>query len=651
MDEFDLFRAFRQEDARPNPVAREAARQNLMQQMASDARRIKPQTGAARFAATPDSDTDAPCRQSQRHDGAFRRGAIASQRFFCWLAGANHPQAPPPATQDVAERAAPAQRTHLAAHMVSDVEQRLRREPTLQVSPEDVSRRSVRRLALYLPFGSNEPSVQSLICELVLGAAHQNGGTLASAAECRAICEMHWGLQLELDEIRGAMGLLMDRQKLVEETACFRLSESSLHELASRVRSATEVEAVAFLEWEGNVRRIAPALGELSLAELREDLTAWLYRLILEHGVEAALLIRPPEEERFRRSYAKLQTVRFDFLPPRDASIMAVRQDALRLFIDDMTPIQRHYFQSLLATAYCMSSFTLDSSTVSVIRQLTGNQRLYLDTNIVYSLLKLHGSKAYLSTQRTLALSRDLGYQLCVTPWTVAEMKESMHTSRLLAEHRQHADGMLDVMNADNTVVFSRAYRHMQRETGITFDDFLALYEEIELLLGLEGIKTVATGCQSVEQDRSTVDEQVTLLRRRVGSERPRARLEREAKHRLLIEQLRGGRGRKPSNAGYLMLTNDHVLVRHAEASREQPSEAPFAVAFDRWAEGVRALSPRTLDYEKTVEMMLDAPYIRTSGLVSHDDVIRAMARIDLQERYPATIAARMLLDTALTSS
>lgn len=489
--------------------------------------------------------------------------------------------------------------------------------------------------------------------QVVLAAAHEGGGRILSCAQCQECCQQRWGLELERHEVSAAIGELVHDRKLLHDGTCYVLTAASGRELAERVRVSKEIEATAFGEWEQTVRRKNPSLGGEHVAQLREDLAAWIQRIVVERGIEAAVLLYP-EQERFRHRLEEIKAMGFELLPKRSRSVMFARPSALRAFIDFMTPMQRRYFDNLMTTAYLMSVFTLDPSALDAMRKVTNGHVRYLDTNVIYAMLKLNGPEEYLRTRRTLVLTRRLGYQTCVTPWTLAEMRKSVRSARLrlarrpspqaLAELTRHAPG-------DDDRVFASAYRRWHRETGISFDDFFALHEQVMPLLESEGIEVVSTGCPAIDARGAELDAEIAALERvRQGPEKPRPLQEHDVKHRLLVDALRGEHEPQHlSEAGHLLLTNDHALIRYAEASCRRPEEIPFAVSLTQWAEIVRSLAPRTSDYDRTMTEILDTPALRPRGIVSQAEIVDAVARINVYEGYSDTLSARVLLDAALS--
>ena len=510
-------------------------------------------------------------------------------------------------------------------------------------------RRSLRRLALYSPFNP-DARIETVCRELVLAAVHENDARIASCIECQQIIHNLWGLELELTEISAAARRLVKQGKLIEEHGHRHLSDECSNSLAKRVRTSNEVETTAFEEWEQLVRRRFRSLGTLQLAQLREDLASWIQHIISEYGVEAGILLSP-QRSRHAQYLDEVNALGDGVLPKRSADVMMVRAEALGLFFDEKTPMRERFFDNLLATAYLMSVFTLDPTALGGVRQLTNGQRLYLDTNLVYSLLRLNGPERYRATQRVLNLSFHLGYQVCVTPWTATEMQESVRLTRLrLARAGPSPQNLANLAQHDDDEKFIRAFRQLHRESGLSLEDFLALHENIDLLLNAEGVEVVDEGCEAVDAAADRFDELIGTLERERGDgpEKPRALQEHDVKLRLLVQLLRGDKRRRFSNVGYLVLSNDHVLCRFAEQHLDRSWEVPFAVSLSKWAHITRSLTPRTMDYDQTLADIHETPSVRPSGLISQADIVEAQNRINAHEKYPEPITMRMLLDKAL---
>lgn len=456
---------------------------------------------------------------------------------------------------------------------------------------------------------------------------------------------------MEIDELRTVVGKLVAAGKLEKNGAQYQLTSSASKELTESVRESSATEAEAFADWEIGVEDLVPGLSGERIGELRDDLHAWLQHLLTRFGVEAALVLYP-EEERARRFLGELEEISLDFLPNRDQAVEAVRPKALYSFIHSPTPAQRIYLANLLTTGYLVAVFTLDPKAQEAVQSLTKGQRVYLDTNLVYAILNLSGPRAYLSVRRVLQMTQELGYEVCVTPWTVAEMKYSVRRAReKLARTTLPPRALAEIAaEASGDETFITAYWRKYKETGVSSDDFLDLHEHIEPLLEERGIEVCKEACLAVDRDEDGLAHQVGLLEMVPGGrDKPRPVQEHDAKHRQLVERLRGEGNRRFSNAGYWFLTRDRVLVPYAAIGRERPDDLAFAVSLTAWAHVVRSLCPRTEDYEQTLVDLLDTPSVRPRGMVSYATVAEVLGRIEmLVEDSTEEVATRMMLDGAV---
>lgn len=512
-------------------------------------------------------------------------------------------------------------------------------------------KRSVARIAQFQPFGSGEIRVEFSRRAFVLAAAYENGGHLTSLAACRDVCDGLWSLELDIDEIRDVVESLVKRGDLEEDESGYRLTEKTAGELGDRVQVSTEAEAQAFSDWELAVAALDATLTAEQIEDLKKDLEKWLQEIVTKHGVEAALLLYP-EHDRAQELIGSVQSQGFDFLPAREDCIEQVRPKALFAFIHKATPAQRTYLANLFTTSYMMAVFTLDPEASEAVQALTRGQRVYLDTNVIYAILNLSGPRAFLSARRVLELTRKLGYEICVTPWTVAEMRKSVKLAReKLSKTTLPPRALAEIAaEASGDETFVTAYWRKFKETGVTPNDFLDFHDQIEGLLDQAGIMVENEACLAVDRDADGLAAQMGLLESVPGgASKSRGIKEHDAKHRMLVERLRGEGHRRFSNAGYWFITRDSVLIPYASEGRSNSDALPFAVSFPSWAQIVRSLSPRTEDYEQTLVDLLDTPSVRPRGMVSYETVAEVLGRIDmLAEDSSEEIATRMLLDGAV---
>jgi hypothetical protein len=511
-------------------------------------------------------------------------------------------------------------------------------------------KQQVGRLAQYRPFGhTGELTVELVRRQLVSAAAFETGPGFGALDEIQAACARLWGLDLEMDELRSVVGSLERAGKLTKAAGSLVLTDAARAELGAVVESSERTETKALAEWEARARIVASELSPEDISLLGEDLLEWLQRIIVHYGAEAALILYP-EEERAHRFFDEVQELGFDFLPKRDAALMVARPTLLYLFIRNPTQAQRGFIANLMTTAYMAAVFTLDPSAQRLVQEVTRGQRVYLDTNVLYSVLNLNGPRAYLSVKRVLDMTRDLDVGLAVTPWTITEMKESVRhcrdeLARTSLPPRALADIAADTAGEGS---FITAYWRKYKETGVTPKDFCDLHEQIEGLIEKLGIVICDDGCFEIERRFDPISEQMSLIDHVRGSDSKSDRVkEHDVRHRLLVEKLRGSNDRRFSDAGYWFLTRDGGLIPYGLAGRA-PNALPFAVSLTAWAQIVRGLTARTDDFDKTLVDLLDTPSLRPRGVINPQTIAEVLGRIDLLvSDSTEAVAARVMLDSA----
>jgi hypothetical protein len=486
--------------------------------------------------------------------------------------------------------------------------------------------------------------------DLIVAAAVEGGGEISSLGHCRDACQTLWGLDVEIDELRSAVRVLADDGVLHPRNGGYVLADGVHAEIGLTLETSEKVEQQAVDEWERALRSLQPSLTDEELSLLRDDLQLWLRQVILRHGIEAALVLYP-ENTRGQEMMGELERMGFDFLPARPKKIEILREQAFFTFIRQPTETQRLFLANLMNTAYFLAVLSLDPEAKELVRDVARGQRVYLDTNVVYRLLNLQTPRAFLSTQRLLSLTKDLGYTLAVTPWTITELRFSLERARAYLKSKPIPPGELAALAASATTDenFITAYWRRIRSKPVSIDDFFDFYNEIEEHISQHGVEVIADGCIAVERDQAAIDEQLGIIDSIPGPRfKPDPVKEHDIKHRLLIERLRGESSRRFANAGFWFLTADSSLPRYDYVARGGGPTLPFCVTTGAWLQVTRSFVPRTEDYDQTLTDLLASPYVRYRGRISYDTVQEVVSRIDLFSGATPDLAAKLLYNTAL---
>lgn len=509
----------------------------------------------------------------------------------------------------------------------------------------------VSRLAQYRPFAHEGRDLQAALRDLALGAAAEAGGGFANLSECQAAIETLFDLEIEVDELREAI------EQLIAEGACeragggFELSNEQHEQLERQAAASRATEEGAFHDWEASVRAIHPELSDEDFATLREDLDTWLQHVISRHGVEAALILYP-ENPRAHELYRHLDELGLAFLPvERSSAVKRIRERAIQLFVHQPTPEQRTYLSNLLNVGYFLTVLSLDPSASQLVQERVQGHRVYLDTNVLYRALGLSKVREVLSARRVLDLTKQLGFELAITPWTLNELKESLRRAEQSVKNRALPPRELAHLMAEATSQegFITAYWRQYKDKGITPQDFFEFYSALETLLDQDGIKVTEEGVLAIDRHEEAIERELPLLERVLVSDKAEPVLRHDVKHRLLIERLRGASNLTFANARYWFLTQDSALPRYAELrSNGDQGGVPFCSSTSAWTQVMRSLVPRTEDLDQALVDLLASPYMRYRGGVSPQVVQEVVARIDQFEGVSLDLASEVLLNGAL---
>ena len=509
--------------------------------------------------------------------------------------------------------------------------------------------KTIRALSQYRPFEGRGQSARDAQEDLVVAAMAEADGSVATVAECTNHVQTLFGLHLEEVAVAAALGRLVKQSTVKKLTSGgYALTDEEFTRLKNLAVESQETAETALSEWRAMLADRWP-LTSRELDTLEESLTTYLKTAIRRHGVEASLLLYPESEEALR-VYQELDAEGFDFLPDVDPALKEVREFALSHFLRHPTAAQRDYLAENLNTAYFLTVLSIDPAGARLVAEITSGQRVYLDTNFVYRLLGIQGPRYVKPAEAILRVTREAGYDCCVTPWTISEFKESLKHSRSFLEKypippSEYAAIAAEATSDDN---FVTAYWRRVRSGPLRVSDFVEKYEEVEILLADRDIRVEGEGCKAVEQMKDAIREDASILENAAhGRDRHPALIEHDVKHRLLVRRLRSDGTKNFSNAGYWFLTHDPVLPRYDHIATAGTRDLAFCVSAGAWFQIVDAFCPKTGDPEQSLADMLASPYIRYRRTLSQQAALSIVARVHEYADGSPQLAARIMMNSA----
>lgn len=511
----------------------------------------------------------------------------------------------------------------------------------------------VRRLAQYRPFEHGGLDLRAVLHDLVLAVAAIEGGKIVSLLECRKAFAQCWGLEVEVDELKPIVDALVESGQADRHGKEIRLSPGLIATLEARAREWQKTEERALREWELDVLQTKPGLSPSEIEMLQTDLRDWLHLIIRRHGADAALMLYP-EDDRARRFFDDVRAHGFESLPQRPQMLEELRERTFPAFIRTPTPDQRRFLASLLNISFYMTVLTIDPMAKKLVREQLAGHRLYLDTNFLYAVLGGASPEEVYSSRRLVQLSRDLGIEFAVTPWTMDELRTSIASSRREIEAQKafiRPELAETMLRTSGDKGFKRLFWQAYGQTRTQPKDVFDRLEHFEYELARYGIKQIDEGCTAIEQQEQRIRDYSSLLNsERWPYQKEWIVLEHDAKARLLVERLRGAGSMRFSNARYWFLTYDATLPRFAARVPDNDDpvpELPFCVSPSAWVQIIRALTPRTDDFDRTVVDLLTSPFVGYRAAVNPAVVQEVIGRMDHFEDVSPELALTVLTDTA----
>jgi hypothetical protein len=519
------------------------------------------------------------------------------------------------------------------------------------LEPADRAFTAVRRLSQYRPFEGGGASAREAIDDLVLACLAEADGGSASLPECVDIAKTLFTIELHDAEVARSAGDLIDGERVERDARRFRLTRSERERLDQIAKESAQVSDQAVKDWRAFLIDRWPGLTDEQITQLEGDLRLFLQQVLYRQGAEAAVLLYPDEPEA-QKLYEDLEDMGLDFLPAGDAATREIRPAALSHFIRRPTDAQKIWLGQQLNTTYFWRILSIDPEGAQLVREVARGQRAYLDTNLIYRLLGVQGPRFVRPAETIVRTTQGVGYECCVTPWTVREFRASLKRAADFLKlyplpPSEYAELLAEATSDDD---FVTAYWRHVRDGSLRIEDFVAHFDEVETNLERFGVKVVSDGCTAVEQRTTEIEDEVALLENVLhGRFRHPEPLAHDVQHRLLVRHLRGASDRRFANAGFWFLTFDSVMPRYdVHARRKEGSTLPFCVSAGAWFQIIEALRPKSEDSFQLLADLLASPYVRYRRELSKETAQAIVARVQLHKGGDPRLAARIMMNSAL---
>jgi len=373
--------------------------------------------------------------------------------------------------------------------------------------------------------------------------------------------------------------------------------------------------------------------------------------ILRKHGVESVALLYP-ENRKAQRWLGDAEKIIFDDLHPIDPFIDAVIKLEIPAFFKNPDLDRTKYISRLFNSSFFWHLIQVDEKCSNLLKTVTKGQKLYLDNNILYSIVGFHGSEILYSIHNMMKFAKLLGYELWVTTKTLSEFQNSLlWRMNILKElpqpPRELARIALLKLSKDSFLTY---YWQEFVKNGTSIEEFIAEKSNIgELLNGL-GIQTTGDFREEIEKSDELRSE-MSILRNTLIGIRSENQIEHDAFHRILINKYRGTPKYKYRDAMAWFLTHDTLLPAYGRVARKGKNYIPFCITTDQWIQINRPLLARTSneeEYEKSFHSLVTQPFLRViiSSFSLEEITHEILGKLARYENMSPQLALEIITDT-----
>jgi len=509
---------------------------------------------------------------------------------------------------------------------------------------------AIRRLCHFIPPEGKENTTALLHEFLIKHAIAELGTEPHSLLDIKGSLRRLFNLDFEKEEIEGAIERLKKKKTVISPLQdVYSLDIKVYSELEKSLKDSKDFEQKIIEEWLEEIERKYFGLSKDDLKLLERDLRIYLTKIFLRHGAECVALIYAGKKEA-ESFVTELKDDIFTFLPPRPSKLHKIRIIELPNFFKNASNERKRYIAQLLDSTFIIHMLHIDKNCSALIQRQFKDYKLYLDTNFIYRLLGLQGPTLQRAAKRAVKIAQELGFVLIVSTRTIQEWDESLKwATERLKKYPLLPD--FTKIGAEYTTEedFTTAYWREYTKSGISIDDFFAIYQHIEDILKEYNIKIRDTLCDRIKKDLQ-LQKEIEKLDLATGYLKSLKVAEHDAFHRLLILRLRGKIPPKTFiDTKVWFLTCDTSLPVYDRFARKGLGGVPFCILSNQWIQVMRPFLPRTVDFDEIFADLLISPYFKTYGSLPSDVAQKILARISQFKSHSPELAIKILTDRHLT--
>lgn len=388
---------------------------------------------------------------------------------------------------------------------------------------------------------------------------------LNTPEEVKAAIGTVFGLQINFKDIAIAFARLKKDGHLHELAGGqFGLKQETVKTLGDRITGARELELRVRVEWVAEVMNKSPQLDKDKLWSILQQYLSMAFR---RHGILAVELLDPDvkiTQDTTGSLSAALNKAISKHFSGEDA--VQTREAMEAFFISVGSNRSRaEYISSLADAAFNYYSLAVAPEVSERLRGSLSKLTLFLDTNFLFGLLKLHvNSQVDVSAELVHSIRRfQLPFRLRYHEATVREVGNTLHHFKeSLSKKNWNQSISRAIVSSGALSGVEFGYHSRNAEANVTVDDFFAPFEHWRILLKDTSID-VYNVTSNADQllNRATLEAEYTAYLKSLNKEKPTDAIQHDM---AVLETVRSLRSKAKSTleAGSLFVTCDYHLFK-----------------------------------------------------------------------------------------
>ena len=415
----------------------------------------------------------------------------------------------------------------------------------------------------------------------------------------------------------GKKGMIAFRVGERVERPIFQILPETEQKITSNLSQIQGIENEVMEGWKEELcdkYKDFPILKE-NIEPIVENLKLFTSRMFTRHGVECVALLYP-EKKKTQEWLESIESSILEGLPKIDSFLDTILRLEIPNFFKNPNFKRKIYITSLSNSSFFWHLLQVDEKCSRLLREVTKGQMLYIDNNILYSLVGLDGANMLQSVHTMLKLAGALGYELWITTKTMDEFHGSLNWQMRELKKKPPLPWELAKIAVENLEEDSFLTMYWKNFVGkrTSIEEFVTEKSFLKDILQGLNIKTTDTLRVEIEKSQELLDEE-TILRSVCTGELNEHIIEHDAFHRMLINKIRKEPKYHFSDAIAWFLTHDSKLPEYDRVARKGGNYLPFCVTSDQWVQINRPLLTRTAnqhEYEESFHILVTQPFLRT---------------------------------------